>query len=59
MVIPADRETGRTRGYAPVEFEEKADADAIQKFNGYVLGGRTLRMSAEERPRGGGSGDAR
>ena len=59
VYLPTDRESGRPRGFAFVEFatEEQAAA-AITKFNGYQMGGRTLRVNAaEDRPRGGaGSG---
>jgi cold-inducible RNA-binding protein len=58
VYLPTDRESGRPRGFAFVEFatEEQAAA-AIQKFNGHQMGGRTLRVNAaEDRPRGGGAG---
>ena len=58
VYLPTDRESGRPRGFAFVEFatEEQAAA-AITKFNGYQMGGRTLRVNAaEDRPRGGGGG---
>lgn len=54
-----DRETGKSRGFAFVEFEtDEAAAEAIAGINGYMLDGRPLRASeAEERPgRGGGGG---
>jgi cold-inducible RNA-binding protein len=70
VFIPTDRETGRMRGFAFVEFATEGDATAaIAKFNGFELGGRALRVNAaEERPRnkpsftprpsyGGGGGD--
>src|SRR3954454_9325892 len=58
VFMPNDRETGRPRGFAFVEFETEEEAtQAIEKFNGYELGGRALRVNrAEERPRGGGFG---
>ena len=58
VFMPNDRETGRPRGFAFVEFETEEEATAaIEKFNGYELGGRALRVNrAEERPRGGGFG---
>ncbi len=52
VAIPADRFTGRPRGFAFVELatEEQAST-AIQKFNGHELGGRQLRVNeAGERP---------
>ena len=61
--IPTDRESGRPRGFAFVEFSSDAEAAAaIQQFNGQELDGRALRVnSAEDRPRrsggfGGGHG---
>ena len=70
VFLPVDRESGRKRGFAFVEFTSDEDAEkAIQKFNGYELSGRPLRVNAaEDRPRtsgprpsggysGGGGGD--
>ncbi|MFZ2490510.1 MAG: RNA-binding protein, partial [Thermoanaerobaculia bacterium] len=53
VFLPNDRETGRPRGFAFVEFTSSEDAaKAIEKFNGYQLGGRALRVNAaEDRPR--------
>jgi RNA recognition motif-containing protein len=46
VVLPVDRETGRPRGFAFVEFAERAQAEqAIQKFNGQVFNGRPLAVS--------------
>lgn len=58
VFLPTDRETGRPRGFAFVEFANDEDAGkAIEKFNGYQLGGRALRVNAaEDRPRGSGGG---
>ena len=58
VFLPSDRETGRPRGFAFVEFANDEDAaKAIEKFNGYQLGGRALRVNAaEDRPRGSGGG---
>jgi RNA recognition motif-containing protein len=51
VVLPVDRETGRPRGFAFVEFLERAHAEeAIQRFNGQVFNGRPLSVS-EARPR--------
>ena len=68
VFLPSDRETGRPRGFAFVEFSDEASARAaIQRFDGYELGGRNLRVNAAEaqRPRpqgnrsfgGGGGGE--
>ena len=44
--MPVDRETGRPRGFAFVEFPERTHAEAaIQKFNGQVFNGRPLAVS--------------
>ena len=53
MFLPADRITGRPRGFAFVAFtEESAAVDAIEKFNDYEFNGRKLRITeAEDRPR--------
>lgn len=58
VFLPNDRETGRPRGFAFVEFTSDEDAaKAIEKFNGYELGGRALRVNAaEDRPRRSGGG---
>lgn len=42
--MPLDRYTGRHKGFAFVSFEQRVDAeDAMQKYHGYELEGRTLR----------------
>jgi RNA recognition motif-containing protein len=54
VFLPSDRATGRPRGFAFVEFSDEASARAaIQRFDGYELGGRNLRVNAAEaqRPR--------
>ena len=70
--IVTDRDTGRSRGFAFVELDSKAAADAaIQALNGKELGGRAMTVN-EARPResqggrggfgggrGGGGGDRR
>jgi hypothetical protein len=63
VFLPTDRESGRPRGFAFVEYESDDDAQkAIEKYNGYELGGRALRVNAaEDRPAraGGGGGGGR
>lgn len=46
VVLPVDRETGRPRGFAFVEFAERSEAEAvIQRFNGQTFNGRPLAVS--------------
>jgi hypothetical protein len=56
VFLPMDRESGRPRGFAFVEFSSDEDAaKAIEKFNGFELSGRALRVNAaEDRPRSSG-----
>ncbi len=53
MHLGTDRETGRSRGFAFVEFSSDAEAsDAIRRFDGQEVDGRKLRVNtAEDRPR--------
>ena len=53
VFLPNDRETGRPRGFAFVEFSSEEEAEvAIQRFDGSELGGRNLRINAaDSRPR--------
>jgi RNA recognition motif-containing protein len=50
--VPTDRETGRPRGFAFVEFDDDATVQkCISMLNGSTLKGRPLRVSeAEDRP---------
>ncbi len=50
--IPTDRETGRPRGFAFVEFSSGHEAaQAIERFDGQELDGRKLRVNlAQDRP---------
>jgi len=51
VVIPVDRETGRPRGFAFVEYNERPLAEAaVVKFNQQPFMGRSLSVS-EARPR--------
>ena len=44
VVLPVDRETGRPRGFAFVEYVDRSHAEtAIQRFNGQVFNGRPVR----------------
>ncbi len=49
--LPSDRATGRPRGFGFIDMENSTEAEeAINKFNGYSLGGRTIRVQlAKER----------
>jgi len=53
VYLPADRISGRPRGFAFVEFSTEEEArQAIEKYNEYEFGGRKLRINeAEDRPR--------
>ena len=58
--VVTDRDTGQSRGFAFVQMATSEAANqAIQKFNGYALGGRTLRVEISKpsalRGNGGGS----
>ena len=57
VFLPVDRETGRPRGFAFVEFADKAMADAaVARLNSQPFKGRTLSVSEararEDRPSG-------
>jgi len=60
VVVPTDRMSGRPRGFAFVQFaDDEQAAAAIQKFEGFELGGRNLRVNEATgergfRPAGGG-----
>lgn len=61
--IPTDRETGKPRGFAFVDFAERSEAEeAIRRFNQQLFKGRPLAVN-EAQPRGerpaGGSGGFR
>lgn len=57
--ILTDRETGRPRGFAFVEFSEPAQAeDAVRRFNQQIFKGRPLVVN-EARPRESGPGGPR
>jgi len=57
VVLPTDRETGRPRGFAFVDFAERDHAEqVINRFNGHPFSGRPLAVSEararEDRPAG-------
>jgi cold-inducible RNA-binding protein len=46
VVVPVDRETGRPRGFAFIEYQDRAHAEqAIQRFHGQPFNGRPLAVS--------------
>jgi cold-inducible RNA-binding protein len=46
VAIPTDRDTGRKRGFAFVEMDTDAEAEAaIQRLNGYDVDGRQLAVN--------------
>ncbi len=52
--VITDRETGRARGFAFVEFEEDSGAEAaMQALDGRDIGGRTIRVTEAPERRGG------
>ena len=59
VTIATDRDTGRSRGFGFVEMStSEAAAEAVRKFNGTTLGGRTLtvEIAKPSAPRGSGGG---
>ena len=64
VALMMDRMTGKSRGFAFITMNEKAEAEAaISALNGKELNGRTLSVSEarprEERPRPSGGGGKR
>ena len=59
-VVVSDRDTGRSRGFGFVTFEEDESADkAVAALNGTELDGRSIRVDvaqAKQRSGGGGGG---
>jgi cold-inducible RNA-binding protein len=58
-VVISDRDTGRSRGFAFVTFDDDdAAMDAIGKMDGAALDGRNIKVNEarEREPRGGGGG---
>ena len=60
VALPADRDTGRPRGFGFVEMSAADAARAIQNLNGQDMGGRNLKVNeAQDKPRNGGGGQRR
>lgn len=64
VVMPVDRETGRPRGFAFVEFTERSvGEEVVKRFDAQPFMGRQLAVSEararEDRPAGGGFGGPR
>lgn len=61
VILPMDRDTGKPRGFAFVEFTDKAEADeAVRRFNNQSLKGRNVVINearARDSQPGPGSGD--
>src|ERR1044071_5209757 len=58
VYLPTDRETGKPRGFAFIEYAERAQAEeAIRRFNNQLLKGRPIAVNEarakEDRPRTG------
>lgn len=53
-----DRETGRSRGFGFITFDDDQDAiNAMNEMNGKELDGRSIKVNeAQEKPSGGGGG---
>ena len=62
VAVVTDRDTGQSRGFGFAELATAEAADeAIRRFNGYAIGGRTLRVeiSKPSAPRSNGGGGYR
>ena len=63
LYLPTDRATGKPRGFAFLDFDERAHAEeAVRRFNNQMFMGRALAVSEarakEDRPRAGTAGRA-
>ena len=54
--VITDRESGRSRGFGFVEFEESKAANAAQEMDGQELDGRTIKVDYATAKGGGNSG---
>ncbi len=57
--IIKDRETGRSKGFAFVEFSSDDQVQQALKMDGFKLQGRPLKVSVAREQRSGGGGGAR
>ena len=62
--VITDRDSGRSKGFGFVEFEDEADNQkAVDQLNGQDLDGREINVSLarprDDKPRGGGGGGNR
>ena len=58
--VITDRDTGRSRGFGFVQMATSEAADeAVRKFNGYELGGRTIKVEISKPSGSRGGGDYR
>lgn len=60
--VITDRETGRSRGFGFVTFDQSEDAQrAMGEMDGSTLDGRSIRVNEahDKKPRGGGGGGGR
>jgi len=59
--VVSDRETGRSRGFGFVSYQDAAEGAAAQQaMDGASLDGRSIRVNpAEDKPSGGGGGGGR
>ena len=57
LKLITDRETGRSRGFAFITFDDAQTAEQAMELNGSEFGGRRIKVNlAEDDSRGGGRG---
>ena len=57
--IIKDRETGRSKGFAFIEFSSDEQVQQALKMDGFKMGGRPLKVSVAREQRAGGGGAGR